>query len=145
MIPVAWASPVSTLARLLFPSWALFDIPSSPPTLEIRRAPSAGDFAEWRPAFVAPGRRWWHLVFNPGGTQVLWYQTQVERFYLQRVNDVNADADQRASAITVRAIAEACVPAQRPRDGAPCWQYRIVVRPPHEPSPLVAYESALFA
>lgn len=143
MIPAGFAGPLSTLARLLFPSWAFFDVHASPPSLEIRRSASNGDIGEWQPAYTAPDRRWWHVVFNPIGTQVLWYQTQVERFCANIANDDNSHAETVAAALTVRDIAEQCVPARWHRDGSPGWQYRVVVAANDPGAPTVVFASVV--
>ncbi len=127
MIPAAFADPFSTLARLLFPSWAFFDVHASAPRLEIRQPASDGGTGEWQLAFVAPTRRWWHVVFNPGGTQVLWYQTQIERFCASLANNDDQSAEARAIALAVRDIAAHCVPAHWTRSESPGWQYRVVI------------------
>jgi hypothetical protein len=145
VIPGAFAGRLHTLARLLFPSWAFFDIHASPPSLEIRRSASNGDGGAWRPAFAAPDRRWWHVLFNPLGTQVLWYQTQIERFCASLSDDDDQHAEAHAAALTVRAIAEHCVLARWPHERMPGWQYRVVIAAHDRGSPTVVFESVMSA
>lgn|GEM_PF-2010208 len=155
MNPVALVGSRSTLARLLFPSWAFFDAPTSPPLLEIRQHIGIVAGGTWQSAFTAPTRRWWHLLFNPMGNQVLWYQTQIERFCASVANGVPGDiaddggdaAEQHDDAMIVREIAERCIPPLWPRHGSPSWQYRIVVawHSADSGSPIVVFESDVLA
>lgn len=147
--------PRSTLARLLFPSWAFFDVPDAPPQLEIRQDSRGAVGGSWQSAFSAPTRRWWHLLFNPMGTQVLWYQTQIERFCANVANGFENgtdnssvhDVERQVAALIVRKIAERCIPRQWPRDESPSWRYRIVMasHPTDSGPPTVVFESDLLA
>lgn len=114
----------ATLLRLCLPSWAFFDRVGHPPLLEVRAPAAEGDASGWRPAFAAPRRRWWHLLWAPDATRTLLLQTLVER--------AQAETDEATPAVrTTRrqlgAVAAAAARAIDPADDRR-WQWRVVER-----------------
>jgi len=130
------------LSRLLFPSWAFFDVAGATPMLEVRRcAPAgAGEHGEenakacsgqWLAALQAPTRRWWHLLFNPAGTRMLAAQTLVERWLMEQARDgADAPAAQLSLELVTNLAASSIPDAWR--SGAQAgWQWRVTLRDEH--------------
>jgi len=90
-------------------------------------------------------RRWWHLLYNPAGTQSLAAQTLVERWYIEQA-ELGEDAPAcRESLALVRALAESALSeiADSVADAAEGdgWQFRLVIVDDDEGTTDVAYES----
>ena len=56
LTPLTLRLLLSTLLRLLFPSWPFFDEAVTPPTLEVRRVASSGDEGGWTALWYAVHR-----------------------------------------------------------------------------------------
>ncbi len=132
-----------TLLRLLFPTWAFFDVSGAPPSLEVRRIVAPDAAGAWEPVVRASPRRWWHLFYNPAGTYTLAAQTLVERLYTElrdaEGRPVGADAAAAESRMAetealVANLAESVLLASWREDARASgsakatWQWRIVVR-----------------
>lgn len=100
---------LTSLLRLLFPSWAFFDVASTPPALEVRATTPSDAPGPWLAVIRAPRRRWWHLIFNAGGTQTLARQTVVERWQAEH----EAGADESVSLALLQNMAEQEIPGER--------------------------------
>ena len=130
----------STLLRQLFPSWEFFDVARLPPTLELRRLSAQGEPGAWVGVVHPSPRRWWHLFFNPAGTQTLAAQTLVERWYTELIElEVDAPA-YRESLALVTALAESALAETALAEGSG-WQFRLVVIDEEERTVDVVYES----
>jgi hypothetical protein len=122
---------LTTLLRLLFPSWAFFDVASAPPALEVRPRPANGEPGAWRAVVQAPPRRWWHLVFNPLGTRALLQQTLVERWCDEVDGTATNELDDSTAAMTTRLLehlAEGATVGAWRSGGDAGWEWRVVVR-----------------
>lgn len=141
-------TPTSTLLRQLFPSWEFFDVARLPPTLQFRLLSGSGTAAPWRGVVHPSPRRWWHVVFNPAGTQTLAAQTLVERWYTELVEQgeqapaciaslklVTALAE---SALAESALSDRATPPSAAHDG---WQLRLIVTDDEDGFMEVVYES----
>jgi hypothetical protein len=140
-------TPARTVLGLLFPSWAFFDAARLTPTLEVRRLPTDGSADAWRAAVTPPRRRWWHVVFNPAGTQTLATQTLVETWYRELTDDADEAPTNGTSLPLVMALAEWSVMEMDGavlRDGEE-WQLRLVVAHEEGGSLDVIYESGRLA
>ena len=118
---------LSTLLRLLFPSWAFFDVATATPELEVRRAPPDGEAGAWQRAVRVAPRQWWHLLWNPSGTRALAEQALVERLDVLRSRGDDASPEGLVSQALVERLAASAVPPEwlfGPRAG---WQYRVAV------------------
>ena len=140
-------TPSSTLLRQLFPSWAFFDVTGLPPTLQVRLLPSRDAAGGWRNVIRPPRRRWWHVVFNPEGTQTLAAQTLVERCYTELLELGEQTPAYRESLVLVRAVAERAVADDAVAAWAGCagWQLRIIVTDDDDGLVQVVYESDRWA
>lgn len=136
-------TPSSTLLRQLFPSWEFFDVARLPPTLQLRLLSAIGGPGPWQPVVRPSPRRWWHVVFNPAGTQTLAAQTLVERWYTELVELGDQSASSRESLGLVTALAEHALAmrALAPSSGDDGWQLRLVVTDDADGSMDVVYES----
>jgi hypothetical protein len=118
---------LAVLLRLLFPSWAFFDVAGAPPTLEVRAHPPGGAPGPWMAVVRAPARRWWHLVFNPEGTRALAEQTLVERWCDElEAGGMESARESVTGALVGQLAASAAPPGWRTGREAG-WQYRLVV------------------
>lgn len=139
----------STLLRQLFPSWEFFDVARLPPTLQLRTLPAQAEPGAWLGVVHPRPRRWWHLFFNPAGTQTLASQTLVERCYTELVELGEDSASCRESLALMTALAENALPevAATEADIAVTdrWQFRLVVIDDDEATTDVVYESVRFA
>ena len=135
------ATPLSVLLRLLFPSWAFFDIVGEPPSLEVLVHHEHHPTGVWQRVVYPARRRWWHILFNPAGTRTLAAQTVVERCYAELISDDGDAASRRGPVAVVDALAAAWVrhegsgaPRMEPTTGhddrqeRASWQWRIIVR-----------------
>lgn len=113
----------ATLLRLCLPSWAFFDRIGAAPRLEVR-PPDATEGHGWRPAFVAPRRRWWHVAWAPAATRTLLLQSLVER---AQVETDEATPAVRATRRQLGALAAAAAREHVPGDDRR-WQWRVVER-----------------
>lgn len=122
-------TPSSTLLRQLFPSWEFFDVARLPPTLQIRLLPIDGAPGAWLGVVRPSPRRWWHLLFNPAGTQTLAAQTLVERWYTELVEEGAPSAACQESLALMTALAELALAelALEPSAGYDGWQLRVIV------------------
>lgn len=116
-----------TLLRLIFPSWAFFDVAMAPPVLEVRVFSATGEAGPWRAAVQAPRRRWWHLVFNPSGTRALAWQTVVERWCDEHVGTPPNQAAAPGGDVTSTLLEHLAEGAARQLGAGAGWQWRIVV------------------
>ncbi|QJR36823.1 hypothetical protein [Gemmatimonas groenlandica] len=137
-------TPSSTLLRQLFPSWAFFDEARLPPTLQLRLLPDSGTTGSWQHVIRPSPRRWWHVVFNPAGTQTLAAQTLVERWYTELVElgERSAACQESLSLVTSlaeHALAEHALAAST--DGRDAWQLRLIVTDDDDGVIHVVYES----
>jgi hypothetical protein len=107
---------LSTLGRLLVPSWAFFDRVGTRAVLELR--PLDAHAAAWRPALHAARRRWWHVLWHPEGTRTLAAQDVVERAVAERCGERPVTP---ATAVQLTQLAAAGAPA------AGAWAWRVVV------------------
>jgi hypothetical protein len=140
-------TPTRTVLGLLFPSWTFFDAARLTPTLQVRRISADGSADVWRAAVTPPRRRWWHVVFNPAGTQTLAAQTLVEAWYRELTEDSDEAPAEDASLPLVMALAEWAVsdpvgPELRDDD---VWQLRLVVTHEEGGELDVMYESGRMA
>jgi hypothetical protein len=140
-------TPSRTVLGLLFPSWTFFDAARLTPTLQVRRLATDGPADVWRAAVTPPRRRWWHVVFNPAGTQTLAAQTLVEAWYRELTEDSGEAPADGASLPLVMALAEWAVldlvgPVVRDGDD---WQLRLVVTHAEGGEFEVIYESGRMA
>lgn len=110
---------VTTLARLLLPSWAFFDRVGARAVLELR--PHGAPDAAWRSALHAAPRRWWHVVWHPDGTAVLAAQDVVERAAAEASDERPATPATRDQ---LTRLAAACAPS------AGAWAWRVRVHAP---------------
>lgn len=138
-------TPASTLLRQLFPSWEFFDVARLPPALQLRRLSLQDGPGHWLGAVHPSPRRWWHLLYNPAGTQSLAAQTLVERWYTE-LAELGEDAPAcRESLALVRALAESALSesAVTVADAAEGdgWQFRLVIIDGDEGTTDVVYES----
>lgn len=142
MNPTSAGTPLalSTLARLLFPSWAFFDVASTPPILEVRQCASGASTSPleiWTPAFRPQSRRWWQLFFNPHGTRQLASQGIVDRMALEIENDEWVEGS--VTHQLTQHVAECAVSDLARDDAKHAWQFRIVLR--HEGTDTIVYSS----
>lgn len=100
---------LTSLLRLLFPSWAFFNVASAPPSLEVRATTPPDASGPWLAVVRAPRRRWWHLFFNARGTQALARQTVVERWQAEH----DAGEDESVSWALLQNMAEQEIPGDR--------------------------------
>jgi hypothetical protein len=136
-------SPSLTLLRQLFPSWEFFDVARLPPTLQFRLLPDEGEPGAWHDVVRPAPRRWWHLLFNPAGTQTLAAQTLVEQWYTELVEQGEESAVCQGSLQLVTALSDS-VRRERQSSGsaAPAgWQLRLIVIDESGSAPEVVYES----
>ncbi|GAB1343795.1 hypothetical protein [Gemmatimonas sp.] len=117
------------LLRLLFPSWAFFDVVTDVPRLDVRSWRAGSESGVWRPALVAPRRGIRHLLYNPEGTEHLALQALVDRFAVEcEAGDRHAVTVALLTRLAARAAAE---PGRGPHaaHGAASdtwsWQWRI--------------------
>jgi hypothetical protein len=136
------ATPSSTVLRQLFPSWEFFDVARLPPTLQLRLLPSRGVAGPWSGVVRPSPRRWWHVVFNPAGTQTLAAQTLVERWYTELVEQGEEAPASIASLTLVMALAESGLP---PSAEGTEWQFRLIVTDDEDGFMEVVYESGRLA
>ena len=136
-------TPSSTLLRQLFPAWEFFDVARLPPTLQLRLLFGNGTTSPWDPVVRPAPRRWWHVVFNPAGTQTLAAQTLVERWYTELVELGERSAACQESLALVTALAENALAsnALAPSAGYDGWQLRLVVTDDEDGAMDVVYES----
>ncbi len=138
-------TPASTLLRQLFPSWEFFDVARLPPTLQLRRLSLQGGPGYWLGAVHPSPRRWWHLLYNPAGTQSLAAQTLVERWYTELVElEALAPACRESlalvTALAESALSESVVTKVDAAEGDD-WQFRLVIIDDDEGTTEVVYES----
>ncbi len=131
-------TPSSTLLRQLFPSWEFFDVARLPPTLQIRLLPEAGACDGWLEVVRPSPRRWWHVLFNPAGTQTLAAQTLVERWYTELVDGGAHTAACQELFSLVTALAARALHPSAGHDG---WQLRLIVTDDEDGAMDVVYES----
>jgi hypothetical protein len=150
------ATPLSTLLRLLFPSWEFFDVARRPPALEVLVRHENRPTGVWQRVVYPPTRRWWHLVCNPAGTRTLAAQTIVERCYAELDRDDGDPAARQAAMTMVGALAESWVrradasgQSRRPTtqrddmDEPAIWQWRIIVHDDESGTTAVVYVSGI--
>jgi hypothetical protein len=133
-------TPTRTLLGLLFPSWTFFDVARLTPTLQVRRLSADGSADVWRAAVVPPRRRWWHVAFNPAGTQTLAAQTLVETWCRELTEPEDGPAAGGASLSLVMALAERAV-VEHEGSTSDGWQLRLIVTDDDDQA-TVLYESA---
>ena len=124
-----------------------------PPTLQLRLLPGSGAAGPWLDVVRPSPRRWWHLVFNPAGTETLAAQTLVERWYTELVElgeqapssiesltlvTALAESALAESALAESALAESTLPPPAGIDG---WQLRLIVTDDEDGFMEVVYES----
>ncbi len=114
-----------------------------PPTLQLRRLSGGGTEAPWFEVVRPSPRRWWHVVFNPAGTQSLATQTLVERWYTELVEHGEQAPASLVSLTLVTALAESALsesssPTSAGDDG---WQFRLIVTDDEDDFMEVVYES----
>lgn len=109
-----------------------------PPTLQCRLLPVAGAPEPWVGVVHPSPRQWWHLLFNPAGTETLAAQTLVERWYTELVElGAHATACQESLALVTALAENALTPLAR-HDG---WQLRLIVTDDEDGFTEVVYES----
>ncbi len=111
-----------------------------PPALQRRWLSSQGAPGDWIGVVQPSPRRWWHLLFNPAGTQTLAAQTLVERWYLELVELGEAAPACRESLTLVTALAESALVQADAAEGDG-WQLRLVVIDEADGTTDVVYES----
>ena len=139
-------SPSLTLLRQLFPSWKFFDVAQLPPTLQFRVLPDEGEPGAWYNVVRPWPRRWWHLLFNPAGTQTLAAQTLVEQWYTELVERGEEAASCEGSLQLVIALSDS-VRRERQLSGSAApdgWQLRLIMVDESDGTPEVVYESDRF-
>lgn len=114
-----------------------------PPTLQLRLLAANGADAVWRGVVRPSPRRWWHLVFNPAGTETLAAQTLVERWYTELVELGEASSACETSRRLVTAFAERALERDRvvPSAEHDGWQLRLIVTDDDDGFMEVVYES----
>lgn len=136
-------SPSLTLLRQLFPSWEFFDVARLPPTLQFRVLPDKEEPVAWYDVVRPAPRRWWHLLFNPAGTQTLAAQTFVEQWYTELVEREEEAASCEGSLQLVIALSDGARRAHQPSGSAAPggWQLRLIVVDESDGTLEVVYES----
>lgn len=152
-VPPTRSLPLAALLRLCFPSWAFFELPSAPPTLEIRPCPDGNAPGAWVSALRVPPRHWWQTLIHPDGTRILASQALVEGLALQLLKGEYATAqpigseaivaESSVSLALVSHVAEWAIAAGVRTSEDAGWQFRVVRHDAARPT--VLYESSVLS